>query len=233
MKRQSTIMVVLGGISVVAATVWYLVIYRGNEIIGATGYLFLLLSSLLFFGGLGLVQLLLSKKKKFFLSAPFAILLAYFLISMGLSLVFMLKPVEKKTLLIVIQILLLALATLSLFIMLAAEHSTPSTDFSQLQWNDPLREAINKIRALKDDPENTPYREQLIGLYERSVFLDTTLKRTQDEDLLKGIKDLEIILLSLDYDPWQKQERVEATVKVLEQLLKDREYEIRKSPWSK
>lgn len=233
MKRQSMIMVILGGLSVVLSTVWYLVIYPGNEIVGATGYLFLLLSIILLFGGLGLARLLLSEKKKFFLSTPFIVLVTYFLISVVLSLVFMIRPVEKKTLLIVIQILLLALASLSLFMMLAAEHSTPTTDFKQIQWNDPLREAINKIRALKDDPENTPYKELLSKLYERSVFLDTTLKRVQDEDLLKGIKELEISLLSREYEDWQKREKVEERVLALEELLKEREYDIRKNPWSK
>lgn len=207
MKRQSMIMVILGGLSIILSTVWYLVIYPGNEIVGATGYFFLLFSIIALFGGLSLVQLLLSKKKKFFLSAPFIVLVAYFIISVLLSLIFMIKPVEKKTLLIVIQILLLALATLSLFMMLAAEHSTPITDFKELQWNDPLREAINKIRALKDDPENTPFKELLSKLYERSVFLDTTLKREQDEDLLKGIKGLEITLLTLDYEDWEKRKK--------------------------
>lgn len=233
MKKQSMIMIILGGFFIIASTVWYLVIYPGNEIVGATGYVFVLLSIIVSFGGLSLIQLLLSKKKKFFLSAPFIVLVSYFLLSILLSLVFMIKPVEKKTLLIVIQILLLALATLSLFMMLAAEHSTPTTDFKDLQWNDPLREAINKIRALKDDPENTPYKELLSKLYERSVFLDTTLKRSQDEDLLKGIKELQITLLTLDYEDWEKREKVEMRVQRLEDLLKEREYDIRKNPWSK
>lgn len=233
MKRQSLIMMILGGIFIVLSTIWYLVIYPGNDIVGATGYVFLLLSSIVFFGGLALAQLLLSKKKNIFGSTPFMVLLAYFLISLLLSLVFMLKPVEKKAMLMVIQILLMALAVLSLFLLLAAENSTPSMEFSKIQWNDPLRESINKIRALKDDPENTPYKEILSRLYERSVFLDTSLKREEDEALFKGIKELEITLLSMDYQTWEKQERVEASVKRLEDLLKKREYEIRKSPWTK
>lgn len=233
MKRHNTLTLVLGALSVIAATVWYLVIYIGNEIIGASAYLFLLFAILVFFGGLSMVQLLLTRKKKLFVSPAFYVLLAYLLFSLAISLVFMLKPVERKTLLIVIQVLLLALTTISLFMMLAAEHSTPSTDFASMEWNDPMREIINKIRALKDDPENQPFKELISRLYERSIFLDTSQKMEMDEHLIRGVKDLEIALISRDYALGEKEAKVKEIVDEMEGLLKTREYEIRKSPWNK
>ncbi len=233
MKKQNSITLILGGISVVVATVWYLVIFGGNEIVGATAYLFILFSIFVFFGGLAMVQLLLTRKKKFLLSPAFYVLLLYFIVSLALSLLFMLKPVERRNLLIIIQVLLLAITTISLFMMLAAEHSTPSTDFASMEWNDPMREIINKIRALKDDPENQAFKPLLSRLYERSVFIDTSQKLSQDEGLIKGVKDLEIALISRDFSLGDKEAKVSELVEELEGNLKSREYEIRKSPWTK
>lgn len=233
MKKQNTIIGVLAGLALIIATVWYLVIYPGNELVGATGYLFILLSILVFFGGIGLAQLLLNKKKNFFQSNTFLILLGYFALSVIISLVFMIKPVEKKTILIIIEVILMVLVGLSMFMLLAAEHATPSTNFSSIEWNDPLRAMINKLRALKDDKENKDFAQGLAQLYQRSIFIDTSQKTEGDEDLVKRVDDLEIILVSQDYPLGEKKDVVNKALAELEELLKNREYEIRQRPWNK
>ena len=233
MKRQNTVIGVLAGLALVAATVWYQVIYPGNEIVGATGYLFILLSILVFFGGLGLAQLLLNKKKNFFQSTTFLLLLAYFALSIAISLIFMIRPVEKRTILIIIEALLLILVVVSVFMMLAAEHATPSTNFTSIEWNDPLRGLINKLRALKDDKENLEFAQGLSKLYQRSIFIDTSQQIEGDDELVKKVNDLEIILVSQDYPLGEKKEAVDRALAELEELLKKREYEIRQRPWNK
>lgn len=233
MKKRNSLTVILAVLALVVATVWYLVIYVGNEVVGATGYLFILFAILVFFVGLSMAQLLLSRKKNFYLSAPFLILLAYGVLAVAISLIFMTRPIERKTLLIVIEVLLLALVALSLFMILAAEHATPSTDYAAVEWNNPMREMINKLRALKDDPENKDYYQYLTRLYERSVFMDTSIKREGDEDLLRAVGELEVILISQDYALGEKEAAVDKASEGLEELLRQREYEIRESPWNR
>lgn len=232
MKKRSLILLATGGVLLLATTLWYVFSYKVSEVMGLSGYLFLILAELVLFGGLLLVDLLLPTKKNIFLSTPFLILLGYFVLSVGVSLYFMLKPIDKKGLFTVIQVLFLATSSLLLFLMLAAERSTPSIKFTELQWDNPLREGTNRIRALKDDPENEPFKDSLKTLYDRFVFLDSTLKREQDEAILKGIKELEISLVSLDDDAQEKKEKVQKRIAQLEQLLKEREYEIYETPWS-
>lgn len=232
MKKRSLIILSMGAGVLLATTVWFMFLYEVSDVMGFTGYLYLLLAELIFFGGLGLVDIFISTRKKLFLSTPFFILLGYFVLSVAVSLFFMMKPVEKKALFMVVQVLFLAITAMLLFLMLAAERSTPSTRFSEIEWNNPLREATNKIRALKDDPENDAFKSNLISLYERFVFLDSSLKRNQDEDILKGMKELEVILVSLDYEAEEKRQKVEEKIEDVVKLLKEREYEIRETPWS-
>lgn len=232
MKKRSLIILSMGAGVLLATTVWFMFLYEASDVMGFTGYLYLLLAELIFFGGLGLVDIFISTRKKLFLSTPFFILLGYFVLSVAVSLFFMMKPVEKKALFMVVQVLFLAITAMLLFLMLAAERSTPSTRFSEIEWNNPLREATNKIRALKDDPENKAFKSNLISLYERFVFLDSSLKRNQDEDILKGMKELEIVLVSLDYEAEEKRQKVEEKIEDVVKLLKEREYEIRETPWS-
>lgn len=232
MKKRSLIILSMGAGVLLATTVWFMFLYEASDVMGFTGYLYLLLAELIFFGGLGLVDIFISTRKKLFLSTPFFILLGYFVLSVAVSLFFMMKPVEKKALFMVVQVLFLAITAMLLFLMLAAERSTPSTRFSEIEWNNPLREATNKIRALKDDPENEAFKSNLISLYERFVFLDSSLKRNQDEDILKGMKELEIVLVSLDYEAEEKRQKVEEKIEDVVKLLKEREYEIRETPWS-
>ena len=232
MKKRSLIILSMGAGVLLATTVWFMFLYEVSDVMGFTGYLYLLLAELIFFGGLGLVDIFISTRKKLFLSTPFFILLGYFVLSVAVSLFFMMKPVEKKALFMVVQVLFLAITAMLLFLMLAAERSTPSTRFSEIEWNNPLREATNKIRALKDDPENEAFKSNLISLYERFVFLDSSLKRNQDEDILKGMKELEVILVSIDYEAEEKRQKVEEKIEDIVKLLKEREYEIRETPWS-
>lgn len=232
MKKRSLILLSMGAGVLLATTIWYVFLYKVSDVIGLTAYLYLILAELIFFGGLGLVDLLLTSKKRFFLSTPFLILLGYFVLSVAVTLYFMMKPVEKKALFMIVQFLFLAITAMLLFLMLAAERSTPSTRFSEIEWNNPLREATNKMRALKDDPENEPFKRSLVSLYERFIFLDSSLKRQQDEDILRGIKELEILLVSLDYEAEEKKNKVEEKVEEISGYLKQREYDIYETPWS-
>ncbi len=188
-------------------------------------FAFSIFTVLFVYAGISISQILSARTGSKGIGTTGALLIIYGILSFTLNAYFAFVVKDKGALLLILSILLTILFGVLTFFSLWISKNTPTIRTTRWDAENPVLQLIEKVGELREDPQNELFYPQLARIYDRLLFLDTTVMRPQDEALELTLRELEVHMQSKEED---REEMVEEKTKELLLVLREREDELRK-----
>ncbi len=188
-------------------------------------FTFSILTVILSYAGITLSQILSARTGAKGIGSTGILLSLYGVLSLALNAYFAFTIKGKGVLLLVLAILLTVIFGVLAFFSLWISKNTPTIRTTRWNVDNPVLLLMERVGELKEDPKNELFYPQLGRIYDRMLFLDTTVFRPQDEALELTLREIEVCMQSNDED---REAKVKEKANEMLQILRQRENELRK-----
>ncbi|HHX03775.1 MAG TPA: hypothetical protein GX733_05770 [Tissierellia bacterium] len=224
-KGMNAVLGVSGIVFLLIVVVVYMFVPTVQGFAYQVAFVFSILTILLVYGGIWVSQLLSARTGSKSIGTAGQLLIVYGVLSLAMNAYFAFSVKERGVLLLVLDILLTLLFSVLTFFSLWISKNTPTIRTTRWDADNPVLQIIERVGELREDPQNELFYPQLARIYDRLLFLDTTVIRPQDEALELTLRELEVQMQSKEDD---REELVEEKTQELILVLREREDELRK-----
>ncbi len=225
-KRGKTILI--SGIIMFAITIFVFFMMTKDRV--ATTWislLFLLFAEITLFGGLIIIEYLAEKTSQIVIRAGCGfILVAYSIISIIVSMYYIISVKESVKLLMTIQVVLLGIAVILFIVFYTTSVSVKVSSDKVINATVKVSSVIDKLNLLSQDVSNVKYKKQIEKIAEDLKFTDISTLVSCDEKIECKLSCLELTLFSEDEI---KESEVPKILEEMLMLINERKIEVSKT----
>ncbi len=197
-RRIKTISI--SGILVFLLTVFlFFMVIQERIMIKWIYFIFILLAEIILFGGLMLIEAYSTKTSQLIWRiGGGASILAYSVISIFISLIYMLVPLNYSNSFLILQAILLVIAAIAIIVFYTTGNSIKESDDKVLDSINRLNNIIDRLDLIRKDVKNAEYSLLLRKAYEELKYSDTSTFVPSDSELELQVVKLEVELMRDD-----------------------------------
>lgn len=201
MDKKKVISIV-GILTVLATIVLFFTVVKDRIFITWLGFSFILVAEIILFKGLILIENYAAKTSQIVWRAGGGfVVIAYALLSILISIIYMISVKNSVVRFISFQIFLIIIAAAAMIICFTAANKVKRGSDKVMNSVNELNRIINKIDLLRKNNKGSKYSKLLDKLYDELRYSDISTYVTKDNDLEEEVNKLEIMLM--------KQEKME------------------------
>jgi hypothetical protein len=195
-KRSNTLLI--SGLLIILLTIFIFFIATENRItITWLCFVFMLLAELILFGTFILVEYYSSKTSQIVLRSGCTFTaLAYSMLSILISIIYLISDNEKVKLYLVLQFILLAITLILLMIFFTTANSVKLNNDKTIYSCSKINSIVDKITLINNNNQNTKYKKPIFKILEELKYSDTSTSVAIDDDIELKIIKLEVALLN-------------------------------------
>lgn len=226
MKKGNNAILAIGALATALIVLLvYLFVPTVKGLAYRVSFFFSMFAVLFVFAGIFASNLLVGRSGKKGMNSTARILLVYGILVLALSAYFAFWLQDRGVLLLVLLILLTVLYAFLAFFSMWISKNTPTIRTERWDRENPMLHLIERVGELRENPEHELFYPQLARIYDRLLFLDTTVVRDQDELLELTLRELEV---QMQEKGESREALVEEKTNELIRILREREDELRK-----
>lgn len=189
--------------------------------------LFLLFAEVTLFGGLIIIEYLADKTSQIIIRAGCGfVLIAYSIISIIVSMYYIISVKESVKPLMTIQVVLLGIAVILFIVLYITSVSVKDSSDKVVNSTVRVNSGIDKLNLLSQDVSNIKYKKQLENIAEDLKFTDISTLVSCDEKIDCKLACLELALFNEDES---KDSEVAKLLKDMLMLINERKIEVSKT----
>ncbi|QHQ59772.1 hypothetical protein Ana3638_02280 [Anaerocolumna sedimenticola] len=225
MNKRGKTLSIIGAISVVVTILLFFLLTSERSTMTWAGFCSILLAEIATFGGLVFLESISTKLSLIVMSAiGGGALIAIPLISIAVSLLFMVSQSHAYKVFAAIQIVSLAILVILLIIAYQVSTSVKYTSDKLLSAEKTITRITDKLKMLADDRHNKVYSEKIKRIAEDIRYSDISTTVAADTEIETKIESLKLILLS---ENDQKEEKANALLDDMLLLVNRRKMEVK------
>lgn len=223
MNRRNKTLLIVAGIAITASSlVGRLAINPWNLFTG-TAFSFVLFAEVIFFIGLYALDFAAEKTEQIFSrSGIITILSTYALVSIGISIYYVLHLPFKVSRLWALQIIAFAVAAILAVVTVSAGKRIYESDYKKMATVSLLQDYVSRLNVIALDEKAKNYCEVINKLAEKLKLTDTSRKVDTDDEISDCISSLELLFSKDALD----ENRIDDECKRLNSLIKKRKLEV-------
>jgi hypothetical protein len=223
-KRVNTILI--SGIVVFMLTSFiFFIATNERELVTWVSFCFLLLTEIILFGGLILIEYLATKVSPIVMRAGFgSSLVICSIISMIVSMFYIVSENESVKPILIIQAILLAIIIILFFVFYTTSGSVKVSSDKVINTTIRISSFIDKLNSLSKDGNNDKYKKQLTKIAQDLSFSDISTSVSCDSEIERKLASLELTLLKEDES---KDTEISKLLEDMVLLINKRKFEIK------
>ena len=223
MKRRIKTLCVVAAIAIVATVIIGLLIISPWTIIRSTAFSFIILAEIIFFAGLLALEMFAQRTEQVFSRAGMvSILSLYAIFAIAISIFYIVYPAFKTSRLWVLQILLLAVASILAVITMSAGKRVLESDKKTVEATSVLQAYIGRLNDLALNDRASEYKETINKLADELRYTDTSIIVSVDNAIGDSISSLEVLFSKTEIDI----EKIDNEFGKLNSLIKKRKLSV-------
>jgi hypothetical protein len=225
-KRGKTISI--SGIIMFVLTI-FIFFMMTNDKVASTwiSLFFLLFAEIILFGGFLMIEYLADKASQIVIRSGCGfVLIVYSIISIIVSMYYIISAKESVKILITIQIAALAIAGVLFAAFYTISVSIKERSDKVINATVRVNSVVDKLKILSQDVNNAKYKKQLSKIAEDLRFTDTSTLVSCDDEINRKLVSLELVLLK---EAGSKDSEVYELLEDMLMLINKREIEVKNS----
>lgn len=196
MKKKINTILISGIVMFIFTSFIFFIATNERELVTWISFYFLLLTEIILFGGLILIEYLANKVSPIVMRAGFgSSLVICSIISMIVSLFYIMSENESVEPILIIQAVLLAIIIILFFVFYTTSGSVKASSNKVMNATIKISSFIDKLNNLSQDANNDKYKKQLAKIAEDLRFTDISTSVSCDNEIERKLASLELTLL--------------------------------------
>lgn len=227
MNKRSQIISICGMIMFILTTFMFFMMTKDRIESTWISLFFLLFAEMILFGGFIMIEYLADKASQIVIRSGCGfVLLAYSIISIIVSMYYIISVKESVKPLITIQVVLLVIAGILLAVFYTTSVSIKDNSDKVINATERVSSVVDKLNLLSQDVSNDKYKKQIAKIAEDLMFTDTSTLVACDDEINRKIASIELALLK---EAGSKESEVYELLEDMLMLINKREIEVKNS----